>query len=191
MSHFPFIDNDALKNNLDTTFRHIVELVAIADEYDKILSSSFRKTIIIYTASVIEALLLWRLKKKIKSTKVELSDKWKYYNIKILHQIDTSEEIIGGNRKKEKKDINKLDFVRVIDLCVKHGIITEQFSEKAHKVRELRNRLHIGGLAEIEKEYTKKDLNFVFGVAKKVKNTVSKEFRFRPLGSKYTKIGGL
>lgn len=174
MSHFPFIDNDALKNNLDTTFQHIVELVAIADEYDKTLSSSFRKTIIIYTASIIEALLLWKLKKKIKSTKVELSDEWKYYNIKILHRIDALEEIIGGSRKKEKRDISKLDFVRVIDLCVKHGIITEQFSKKVHKVRELRNRLHIGGLAEIEKEYTKKDLNFVFVVAKKVKNTVSK-----------------
>lgn len=174
MSHFPFIDDDTLRNNLDTTFRHIVELVAIADEYDKTLSSSFRKTIIIYTASIIEGLLLWRLKKKIKSTKVELSDEWKYYDIKILHQVGASEEIIGGRRKKEKKDINKLDFVRVIDLCVKHGIITKRFSKKVHKVRELRNRLHIGGLAEIEKEYRKKDLNFVFGIAKKVKNTVSK-----------------
>jgi len=174
VSHFPFIDDEALKNNLGTAFRHIIELVAIADEYDKTLSSSFRKTIIIYTASIIEALLLWKLKKKIKSRKVELSDEWKYYNIKILHRIDDLGEVIGGNRKKEKKDINKLDFIRVVDLCVKHRIITERFSKKVHQVRELRNRLHIGGLAEIDKEYTKKDLNFVFGVAKKVKRTVSK-----------------
>ena len=174
MSHFSFIDDEALRNNLDTSFDHIVELVAIVDKYDKILSSSFRKTIIIYTASIIEALLLWKLKKKIKSRKVELSEEWRYYNIKILHRLDASEEIIGGNRKKEKKDINKLDFIRVIDLCVKHGIITKQFSRKVHQVRELRNRLHIGGLAKVDKEYTKKDLNFVFGVAKKVKNTVSK-----------------
>ena len=174
MSRFPFVDNDALKNNLDTTFQHIVELTAIVDRYDKVLSSSFRKTIIIYTASIIEALLLWKLKKRLKAKKVELSDEWKYYNIKILHKINTSEEIICGRRKKEKRRVGKLDLVRIIDLCVQYKIITKQFSIKVHEVRQLRNRLHIGGLAKIEKEYTKEDLNFVFEVAKKVKNTVSR-----------------
>ncbi len=174
MSHFPFIENSALRNNLDVTFQHIVELATIADKYDKVLSSSFRKTIIIYTASIIEALLLWKLKKKIKTTKVELSDKWKFYDIKTLHKIGASEEVIGAKRKKEKKEINKLDFVRIIDLCAKYKIVTKQFSEEIHKVRKLRNRLHIGGLAKVEKEYTKKDLKFVFGVAKKTKILVSK-----------------
>ena len=174
MSRFPFIDNSALRNNLDVTFQHIVELTTIADKYDKILSSSFRKTIIIYTASIIEALLLWKLKKIIKTAKVELSGEWVFYDIKTLYKIDDSEEIIGAKRRKEKKQINKLDFVRIIDLCAKYKIATEQFSEEIHKVRILRNQLHIGGLAKIEKEYTKKDLKFVFGVAKKVKILVSK-----------------
>ena len=174
MSHFPFIDNSVLRNNLDVTFQHIVELATIADKYDKILSSSFRKTIIIYTASIIEALLLWRLKKKVKATKVKLSDEWKFYDIKILYKISVSEEVVGAKRKKEKKEIKKLDFVRIIDLCVKYKIVAKQFSEEIHKVRKLRNRLHIGGLAKAEKEYTKKDLKFVFGVAKKIKILVSK-----------------
>ena len=174
MSHFPFIGNSVLRNNLDITFQHIVELTTIADIYDKVLSSSFRKTIIIYTASIIEALLLWKLKKVIKTAKVELSGEWKFYDIKILYNIDASEEVIGAKRRKEKKQINKLDFMRIIDYCDKYKIVTKKFSEEIHNVRELRNRLHIGGLSKVEKEYTKKDLKFVFGVAKKIKALVSK-----------------
>ena len=76
--------------------------------------------------------------------------------------------------EKEKKQINKLDFMRIIDYCDKYKIVTKKFSEEIHNVRELRNRLHIGGLSKVEKEYTKKDLKFVFGVAKKIKALVSK-----------------
>ena len=173
MSNFPFVDDDALRANLDTAIQHTTELVAIADNYDKILSSSFRKTVIINTASIIEALLQWKLKKKVETKEVELSDEWKFYDIKILHKINASEEVVGAKRKKERKQVSKLDFVRIIDLCVKHKIVTEHFSKDLHKVRELRNRLHLGGLEEVEKEYTKRDLNFVFGVAERVIGVVS------------------
>ena len=168
MSDFPFVDNNALRANLDTAIQHTAELVAIADNYDKILSSSFRKTIIINTASIIEALLQWKLKNKVKAEKIELSQEWKFYDVKILHKISASEEVVGAKRRRGKKQVSKLDFVRIIDLCVKHKIVTNQFSKELHKVRELRNRLHLGGLEEVEREYTKKDLNFVFGVVEGV-----------------------
>ncbi len=173
MSDFPFVDNDTLRANLDIAIHHITELVAIADNYDKTLSSSFRKTIIINTASIIEALLLWKLRKKIKTKEVELSNEWRFYDVITLYKISASEVVIGAKRKKEKKQLDKLDFVYIIDLCVNHKIVTEQFSKELHKVRKLRNKLHLGGLEEVEKEYTKEDLNFVFKVAEKVKSIVS------------------
>lgn len=173
MSDFPFVDNDTLRSNLDTAIQHVAELVTVADTYNKILSSSFRKTIIINTAAIIEALLLWKLKKEVKATKIELSGEWKFYDVRILHKISALEEVVGAKRRKEKKELNRLDFVYIIDLCVKHKIVTEQLSKELHKVRKLRNRQHIGGLAEVEKEYTKEDLNVVFGVAEKVKSAVS------------------
>lgn len=90
-----------------------------------------------------------------------------------LYKISASEEVIGAKRKKEKKQLDKLDFVYIIDLCVNHKIVTKQFSKELHKVRKLRNKLHLGGLEEVEKEYTKEDLNFVFKVAEKAKSIVS------------------
>ena len=61
MSNFAFIDDEVLKTNLDIAFDHIIELITISDsDFKPLLISSFRKTIIILMASIIEALLLWK-----------------------------------------------------------------------------------------------------------------------------------
>lgn len=181
MSNFPFIPNKILQYNLDLSFAHVVDLLALQEseqykgEDKKLLVGSIRKTIIIHTASIIEALLFWKLKQYCASEKVEMDDEWKYFNIRTLHKINDSEEVIAGNRKKEKTDMNRLDFIKIILLCRKYQIInTDEFKEEIDIVRELRNRLHIGSLSEIEKEYSKKDLEYCFSVAKKVKEVVGK-----------------
>ena len=180
MSNFPFISNSVLRVNLDRAFDHILDLLTLLEsdlykEKDKkILASSLRKTIVIHTASIIEALLLWKLKKKVKDDMVELSDEWKYIDIKIIHRLNELEYIIVGKRKKETRQFNQLDFVRIIDLCKKHKIINNNLAKDSHHVRKLRNRLHISGLTAMEKDYTKSDLNFVFNVAKSAKEIVSK-----------------
>ncbi len=71
MSHFSFIDNKILQKNLDMTFDHVLELFLVLDKQeDDLVKSSFRKTIIVHMASIIEALLLWKLKKEIKAVKL-------------------------------------------------------------------------------------------------------------------------
>lgn len=177
MSHFAFVDDKVLRRNLDTALEHIVDLLAISEsesyKNENLLVSSMRKTVIIHTASIIEALLLWRLKQKIKSREVELGDEWRYFDIRVLYTVDVSnEDIIAGKRKREKKELDRLDFVRIIDFCSKYRIVNETLSTHLHKVRELRNRLHIGGLKQVEKEYTYNDLKFAFDVAKKVKQNI-------------------
>lgn len=177
MNGFDFVDNKVLQQNFNITFDHIVDLLALSESEQykdtPILVSSLRKTIIIHTASIIEALLLWKLKSLIDSNEIILSGEWKYFDVKILHETE-NEEVIAGKRRKEKKDVDRIDFLRIIDFCVKNEIIVLGISGDAHKVRELRNRLHIGGLLEVEKEYTKSNLRFVFDVAKEVKIAVSK-----------------
>lgn len=174
MSNFPFISENILRSNLDMAFDHIVDLLTLShsEQYKNktILVSSLRKTIIIHTASIIEALLLWKLKETCQAEKVKLDNEWKYLDIKVLHHIEDGYEIIAGSRKKEEKDLDKLDFLRITDLCEKYRVLkTKALREDIDKVRVLRNRLHIGGLSEMEKEYRKEDLEFCFNVAKRVK----------------------
>lgn len=179
MNNFPFVSDIILRSNLDTTFDHIVDLLALSEsrqyEDKPLLVSSLRKTIIIHNASVIEALLLWKLKKHCKTNKIQLPNEWKYYDITILHEINDSKQVISGFRKLEEKALDRLDFLRITDYCYSQKLIsTTEIKDDIDKVRELRNRLHIGGLSTTEKEYTKENLEFCFSIAKKIKDLTSK-----------------
>lgn len=179
MNHFPFVTDIILQTNLNITFDHIVDLLALSlsPEYKgKVaLVSSLRKTIIIHTASTIEALLLWKLKNVYGQKSIKLDEDWKYLDVKVIYQIGDGHEVVSGLRKKEERSIDKLDFLHVTDLCVRLKILKQKkLRENVDKVRALRNRLHIGGLQEIEKEYKKSDLEFCFNVAKKVKSLAMK-----------------
>lgn len=180
MSNFPFVSDKTLQYNLDLIFAHIVDLLALSEsdqykgEEKKLLVGSLRKTIIIHTGSIIEALLLWKLKQFCKTKKVEMDYEWKYRDIRVLYKISNSEEIVAGTRKKERLDVDRLDFIKITLLCRSYGIInSDELKLYIDKVRKLRNKLHIGGLTHIEKEYSKNDLEYCFGVAKKVKEAVS------------------
>jgi|SRR3989338_6234062 len=178
MSNFPFIQNQILRFNLDVSFMHIVDLLTISESESyrgkNTLVSSLRKTIIIHTASIIEALLLWKFKQVCNTAKVELADEWKYFDIKPIYRVNESQEVIAGLRRKEQKDVDKIEFARVTELCQKYNILrSEKLKTDIDAVRELRNRMHIGGLSEIEKEYRKIDLEFCFDVTRRVKKLVS------------------
>ncbi len=180
MSNFSFVDEDILRSNLNQASDHVVKLVSLSlsKEYKNqlVLVSGLRKTIIIHTAAIVEALLLWKLKFFYKYTKVEMPNEWKYFDIKSIHSISSSEEVIAGKRKKESKEFDKLDFNRIIDLCKENKIIvSERLESDLDKLRVFRNKLHIGGLREIEKEYNVTDLEFCFSVQERIIKLVSKK----------------
>ena len=109
MSRFGFILDSILRKNLDVAFEHILDLISITInptyQEKRNLLSSLHKTIIINTASIIEALLLWKLKKENKHNIIVLSNEWKYTEIKKLHKISDDEYIIGANKKREIKKL--------------------------------------------------------------------------------------
>ncbi|KKU80680.1 MAG: hypothetical protein UY07_C0036G0007 [Parcubacteria group bacterium GW2011_GWA1_47_8] len=171
-SNFPFITDDVLRENLDIAFDHLTELILLSEspKYNPVLKSSFRKTTIIYTASIIEAILLWFLKKKVKE--VDLKRETKRFKIeKEIYQISDAEKIVLGKdvTTVEQIKFSKLNLADINTLCKENGIITDSIFKKVNKVRELRNKLHIGTLTVIEKDYSKKDLEFVFSVAREIK----------------------
>ncbi len=172
-SNFSFIGDEILKENLDITFDHLLELLSLSEtpKYTEIVKSSFRKTTIIYTASIIEALLLWILKKRIKET--DLKREIKTFKIsKDIYKVNSEERIVLGKDviKTEQFKFSRLNLADINSICKTHRIITDKMFKDVDKVRELRNRLHIATLEVVEKDYTKIDLEFVFSVAREVKN---------------------
>ena len=171
-SNFAFIADAVLRSNLDRTFDHIVELVSLSEspKYDELLKSSFRKTTIIFTASIVEALLLFILKKQ-KTEKECAQLRTSFKVLKELYRIDERKRIVLGEdrHEREKFSFNKLNLDQINKLCRDHKIIADTLYKNIDNVRILRNRQHLGGLDQVDQDYTAKDLEFVFSVAREIK----------------------
>lgn len=172
-SNFSFVTDEVLRVNLDVTFRHLVELLSLSesDKYSQTLKSSFRKTTIIYTASIIEAVLLWMLKNT-KNEAALAKQQTIFKVIKVIYEINPNERIVLGRDevKVELVRFEKLNLDQVNSLCKEHELVPASMYKDIDKVRVLRNRLHISTLNKVEEDYSKADLEFVFSVARNVKN---------------------
>lgn len=95
---------------------------------------------------------------------------------KIIYEINSTERIVLGKNeiKIEKCRFEKLNLDQVNDLCKEHEVISDSLFNDVDKVRTLRNRLHISTLTKIETDYSTSDLDFVFSVARTVKNLARK-----------------
>ncbi len=174
MGHFDFVDSLSLRNNLDVAFDHILTLIPFSESksYGVLEKSSFRKTIIIYTAYIIEALLFNQVNKKCSEDDF-ISHKWELENPKELHIIDDKHKVVGGKYvlKPTKLQLDKINLAIINKLLHDKKLINDDMFGRIDKVRILRNDQHFGMHTAI-KEYTKTDLEFVFSVAKDVKELV-------------------
>jgi hypothetical protein len=181
MSDFDFIPQKALRLNIERAYEFIFELVLLTEtsnfKKSPPLVNSLRKTVIIYLASIIEALLLWKLKKVYQSGLIEIEDQWEYKDPHIIHKFNNiNEEIVWCRKKAVKKKINKLDFFLIIRLCEKHKLLIEKkLIADINQIRVLRNNLHIGNLANIDQEYKPSDLEFCFSILKRVQKIANKQ----------------
>lgn len=170
-SSFGFISNEILRQNLDESFDHIVNLLPLIESgvYSDVATGAFRKTCIIYTASIIEALLFHILD-------TQLSDEdlteytWKLLNKKILFTVNDSYQIVAGDFKQEGKilDKDKLNLGLISKTLKDKKFLTKSLFDKVDEVRVLRNGQHIGPNKSI-KQYSKADLEKAFAVASDVK----------------------
>lgn len=177
-TRFKFVSSDVLRANLNTTFDHLTVLYESSNnqDYSETQRSSFRKTVIIYTAAIIEALLLEKIRSNFTEAKLA-TECWELKNKKVLHKVDDTHKIVAGDYVLDKKILkfDKLNLSQINALAKERKFVSPQLSKKVDKVRDLRNKQHIGMHANIERGYSKADLEFVFSVAKNVKDLFNKK----------------
>jgi hypothetical protein len=173
-SNVPFIENEVLRRNLDDAFSHIVTLIPFAQSatYDATAKSYFRKTIIIYTASIIEALLFHLVDTKLSADDLA-SRSWEIENKVVLYKVADDHEIIGGDYKLKTSGIkkDKMNLAGICKLLKDHKILTQSLADKINVIRELRNSQHIGPHT-IVKSFSKAELENAFSDASDVKSFV-------------------
>ena len=156
-----------LRKNVENVHNDVIELLPMIAYTKPQIENCLRKTIIIYTASIIEALLFWKIEKELGTEKVVLSNEIKYFDSKKVYEAgDFDLFVVKG--KAEMKKLNELDFNRMIGVCESRRVLrSKKLIDGLHKVRKLRNKLHIGGLKTVTKTYPKKEVEFVLEVLEK------------------------
>ena len=74
---FSFIKEEVLRENIENVYNDVLELLPMITYTKPQIENCLRKAIIIHTASIIEALLFWKIKKELGTEKVVLSNEIK------------------------------------------------------------------------------------------------------------------
>ena len=167
---FSFINDSVLRVNVALAFQYIVFLMAVTDQEKTgktTVGKTIHKSMIIYTASIIEGCLHHCLKRYIAEGKVDkekvLGFEWKIKNEKKLKQISDEEYVFGAIRcKKVCKYSDKLHLKDLLKACHQAGILTKTLFTKADDIREKRNKIHLAGLGIEDDVYAKADVQAVF-----------------------------
>lgn len=176
-SNFQFVDNTVLRNNLDETFNHIVVLLAFLESttYGKVAKSAFRKTIIIHTASIVEALLFYLMDKRFDNPAVsKYYTKWALKNHKEIYKINEKHLVVAGEYIKENSNLKKekMNLGQITNFLRDKEVIDNSLYKMIDEIRLLRNEQHIGTQKTI-KRYSKKELERAFFIARKTKEFVN------------------
>jgi len=109
---FYFVQNPVLQQNISNCLSHIVDLATVATNkehsFSELSLSSFRLSIIIHSATIIEALLFDYMELCFQDSDYE-EYKWELDNskIKVLYNIDEYIRIIGGEQHNNKHVLQK------------------------------------------------------------------------------------
>jgi len=174
-NRFAFIRNEILRENIAIQMQYVVFLVSLEENYElpgAVTYSTF-KTIIIFTASIIEALINYKLHELIETKKVDkskiLGSENKYSIVKTFQQLSDNEEICGIMKtKKLKKLSDRVDFQELNRIAKRSTLFTNKVFEQSEKIREFRNRIHPYTLKEVDDKYTKSDINGIFFMASSI-----------------------
>jgi len=169
---FEFINDKTLRSNIALTFKYIIFLINLEDEYELpgTISYSIYKDIILHTAIVIESCIHHCLNQFISNGKVKestiLPSGWKYKSCKELYRISKQEVVVGAIRNKSNEKFSaNTQFQTLNKAALKASIFNKDLYEKADTLRKQRNYIHLAALKEIDDLYGKEDIQEAFNYA--------------------------
>ncbi|MDD3101738.1 MAG: hypothetical protein PHE59_01155 [Patescibacteria group bacterium] len=166
---------DTFYKNVKWNLEQIVVQVGHAEGVKGRARSGYYKSAIILAASIIEA-LAYKILEQNYSLEMPLED-WKCVRSNFLpeqYKSDKGERLSICERKRFKFELNKqTDFKKVNEVCHFLNVFSTKSFKKIEKVRKLRNRIHIQGLDDLDRSYTKKELEFVSSVMNELLNKIN------------------
>lgn len=179
---FAFIEDETQRTNTVITFRYIIFLINLP-EHLKLpgpMLYSLYKDIIIQTAIVTESCTHYALKHLVDLNKIKSEDvmepEWKEEKCAILEEFDNgNRQVCGITRHKTAEKLTRnTQLIALNRACLRAEIFTGKVFEKAEKLRESRNKIHLAGLSNIDEFYEQKDVDDHFELARIVIERIEK-----------------
>ena len=133
---FDFISDQKVKNNIINSIGFSSTLWLLTERIPEANREESYRTIILYTASIIEALLLYYLSKKNLFLEEEKFTHTAPLGSNFQNNLG---EVVVAIRKMEKRPIP--DFSKAIDFLEK--VLGKSLSKSLHKIRETKNTFHL------------------------------------------------
>ncbi len=167
-SRFSYIDDENLRKHMWDAMEFIANLLSVSKKFPESEKNYFYKTCILYAASIIESHIHYCV---LKLGFIQYTSKdYTYKNVKVFHTCDNDFCILSCIRKKEVIKINwHIDFNALNTFAYKTAnIYNEDIFNKVDKIRKLRNKIHLMKLEDIDRKYSKSQLNEVFEIAREL-----------------------
>jgi hypothetical protein len=173
---FIFIQDETLRTNIVITFRYIIFLIELEQKNSlpgPIIYSIY-KDMIVQTGTVVESCVHYLLKRLIEEGRVKSSEvmgeEWKEEKCSIIEKFEKGKkEVCGIVRHKLSVKLTKhTSFIALNRACLHGKIFSQDVFDKAEKLRESRNKIHLAGLANINNFYTKDEVDRHFEYAQVV-----------------------
>ena len=157
---------ETFRTNVEWNITQIAVFIYHAENTNGRARSGYYKAAIMLAASIAEAIAFKILEKN--SNLVMPLEEWKciYSNpLPVKYKSDRDNPLSICERLQPRFTLSKqTDFIKVNEVCQKLQLFDNRLFKKIEKVRTLRNKIHIQGLGNIDRSYTKKQLEFVSSV---------------------------
>jgi len=175
-SVFYFVSDKTLKKQLAESLNFSLNLESLAKDHQEPMRSVFYKTIVVYMASIIEAVLYFCI---LQLGFTHYRKDWIYKDIKLLYQVDENNQVVAGKRVKKKARMKGyMDFGILNQFCKKQAkLYKEDVYKKVDKCRGLRNKIHLMKVSEWDEEFNNKTVESVAKTLLRVLKIVEKKLK--------------
>lgn len=157
---------ETFNKNVQWNLEQVAVQVGHAERVKTRARSGYYKSAIILAAAIVEA-LAYKILEQNSFLEMPLED-WQCVRSSLLsqqYQSKRGERLSICERTKPKFRLNKqTDFKKVNEVCLVLKIFSKKLFNKIEKVRKLRNKIHIQGLNNLDRSYTKNELEFISSV---------------------------
>lgn len=169
IQRFNFIKDNTIKSKLIDSFKYLVFLTILEEEYDVATTAGrlIYKDIIVHSASILECLIHYKIKSMVDSFEINFEDlglvEEKLSNKKVLYVIDSETNLVSMQVKKTKRDLDFDEDFHSLNSCAKNiKIFNEDNFNRADKIRKLRNKIHVFSLGSSSINFSKELVEEVF-----------------------------